>query len=69
MANQKIFCNVPWHQTHLYWDGSYGACCNESQKLPNQDANISDTSVIQWHNSDSMQQFRERILGDEPLPE
>jgi len=69
MANQKIFCNVPWHQTHLYWDGSYGACCNEFQKLPNQDANISNTSIIQWHNSGSMQQFRERILGDEPLPE
>jgi sulfatase maturation enzyme AslB (radical SAM superfamily) len=69
MANQKIFCAVPWHNTHLYWDGTYGACCYESQKPAGQQQNINNTSLVQWYSGDTMQHFRQRILGDDPLPE
>jgi pyruvate-formate lyase-activating enzyme len=69
MANQKIFCAVPWHNTHLYWDGTYGACCSESEKPLGEQKNINSTSIIEWYNSDTMTDFRERILGDNELPE
>lgn len=69
MANQKIFCSVPWHNTHLYWDGTYGACCSESQKPLGEQKNINSTSIIEWYNSDTMKDFRHRILGDNKLPE
>jgi len=69
MANQKIFCAVPWHNTHLYWDGTYGVCCSESQKAQGTKYNIQNTNLITWYNSNTMQNFRERILGNEPLPE
>lgn len=32
MANQKIFCSTPWTKLHIYWDGSYGVCCQEYTK-------------------------------------
>lgn len=67
MANPKIFCNVPWTNTHLYWDGTYGACCSERQKITK--TNIKETSLVTWFNSDDMRNFRQRILGDTPLPE
>jgi sulfatase maturation enzyme AslB (radical SAM superfamily) len=69
MANKKVFCAVPWHNTHLYWNGTYGVCCSEAQKAEGTKYNLQDTSLIKWYNSDTMQNFRNRILGDEPLPE
>ncbi len=70
MANQNVFCAVPWHNTHLYWDGSYGACCSESHKpVNNQSENIKDLSLQQWYTGDTMKNFRQRILGDQPLSE
>lgn len=69
MANQKIFCAVPWHNTHLYWDGTYGACCSEQQKPIGTQENINNTSLVKWYTSDTMKHFRQRILGDQPLPE
>lgn len=69
MANQKIFCAVPWHNTHLYWDGTYGACCSEQQKPIGAHKNINTTSLVEWYSGDTMQHFRQRILGDTPLPE
>ncbi|CAB4133441.1 Radical_SAM domain containing protein [uncultured Caudovirales phage] len=69
MPNQKIFCTVPWIGTHLYWDGTYGACCAEYKKLEGTEYNIKNTSLVQWHDSDTMRNFRSRIMGDSPLPE
>jgi sulfatase maturation enzyme AslB (radical SAM superfamily) len=69
MANQKIFCAVPWHNTHLYWDGTYGVCCSEAKKAEGTKYNIQNTSLVKWYDSDTMQNFRNRILDDKPLPE
>jgi sulfatase maturation enzyme AslB (radical SAM superfamily) len=69
MANKDIFCAVPWHNSHLYWDGTYGACCSERVKPLGEQKNIKDTNIVQWYNSDTMRNFRLRILGDEKLPE
>jgi pyruvate-formate lyase-activating enzyme len=69
MANKDIFCAVPWHNSHLYWDGAYGACCSEKTKPQGQEKNLSDTTLDEWYNGKSMRDFRLRILGDEKLPE
>ena len=68
MANQKVFCGVPWTNHHFYWDGSYGVCSSES-KRPVTDQNLKNTSLIEWYDSDAMRDFRRRILSDQPLPE
>lgn len=69
MANKNIFCSVPWTNTHLYWDGTYGACCFESSKPTGTQYNIQNTNIVQWYNSDTMKNFRQRILSDNPLSE
>ena len=69
MSSKKVFCIVPWTTTHLYWDGTYGSCCSESKKLTGTQYNVKNTNIVEWHNSTTMQYFRERMLGDSPLPE
>lgn len=71
MANKNIFCNVPWTNTHIYWDGSFGACCSELHRPYSQDKtnefNIQNMSVAEWHNSQPMKQLRRMINGDSQL--
>jgi MoaA/NifB/PqqE/SkfB family radical SAM enzyme len=68
MANQQIFCNTPWYEAHIYWDGSLGICCQESRKLYNQDQNynIRDISLTDWFNSEPVRKFRKSLLGNTP---
>jgi MoaA/NifB/PqqE/SkfB family radical SAM enzyme len=69
MADQKIFCNVPWTNLHIYWDGSYGACCSEKQ-APHTDPqtyNLKTMSVVDWYNSNPIKKVREQIKGQDPL--
>tara|TARA_R110000803_G_scaffold167027_1_gene230321 strand:+ start:2415 stop:3719 length:1305 start_codon:yes stop_codon:yes gene_type:complete len=68
VANQKVFCSVPWSNHHFYWDGSYGVCSSES-KRPNNGESLNNTSLVQWYDSDTMQDFRRRVLSDQPLEE
>ena len=68
MANQNIFCNTPWYEAHIYWDGSLGICCQESRKLSTDPRyNIRNLSLTDWFNSEPVRQFRKDILGDSPL--
>ncbi len=70
MPDQKIFCNTPWYELHIYWDGSLGICCQEDHKLyAGNDYNIATTSIDQWFNSEPVRQFRQKILGSRPLSE
>lgn len=67
MPNQKIFCNTPWYDLHIYWDGSLGICCQESHKLyTDGDAryNISSMSITEWYNSEPVRNFRTEVLGN-----
>ena len=68
MPNQKIFCNTPWYELHIYWDGSLGICCQESHKLyTGNDYNIATTSIAEWFNAEPVKQFRQGVLGDSPV--
>ena len=70
--NQNIFCNTPWYEIHIYWDGSLGICCQEDHKLYHESDgqyNISTMSIQDWFNSEPVRRFRTGILGDQPLSE
>ena len=70
MANKSIFCNVPWSNLHIYWDGSYGMCCSEKQKpydLTEKKYNISTMPIHKWYNSDPVKLFRQKILSDNAI--
>ena len=68
MPNQKIFCNTPWYELHIYWDGSLGICCQESHKLYDDNSyNIATTTIAEWFNSDPVRHFRQGVLSDHPV--
>lgn len=65
MANQKIFCNTPWYEAHIYWDGGLGICCQESRRLSTDPKyNIKHTSLREWFNSEPVKKFRFELLGN-----
>jgi organic radical activating enzyme len=68
LPNKKIFCNTPWYEFHIYWDGSFGICCQEAHKLHNNDQhyNIANMTIMQWFNSEPVRQFRQKIMSDQP---
>lgn len=68
MANQNIFCNTPWYEAHIYWDGSLGICCQESRKIHSNEAryNIKNMTLRDWFNSDPVKQLRKAVLSNTP---
>lgn len=73
MPNKNIFCNSPWYELHIYWDGSFGICCQESHKLYadelGSEYNISKMTIAEWFNSKPVRNFRLKFFGDQTLSE
>jgi organic radical activating enzyme len=72
MPNKDIFCNTPWYELHVYWDGSLGICCQEAHKLyaeSDRQYNIATMSIKEWFNSDPVKKFRTDILDNKRLTE
>lgn len=68
MPNSNIFCNTPWYELQIYWDGSLGICCQEAHKLySDNNYNIATTTIAEWFNSEPVKQFRQGVLGDQPV--
>jgi len=71
MADKKIFCNVPWTNTHIYWDGSFGMCCAETSKIypasQSAEYNIHSMTVDEWTNSEPIRIIRRRIQQSAPI--
>lgn len=68
LPNADIFCNTPWYEAHIYWDGSLGICCQESRKLSTDSKyNIRNMSLAEWFNSEPVREFRLGIMGQTPL--
>ena len=65
MSNKNVFCNTPWYEAHIYWDGSLGICCQESRKLYSEDQqyNIRDITLADWFNSPPVRKFRSDVLA------
>jgi sulfatase maturation enzyme AslB (radical SAM superfamily) len=66
VANSAVFCNTPWYELHIYWDGSLGICCQESRKLyaPDSRYNIARMSIAEWFNSEPVTALRQHMLLD-----
>ena len=68
MANRNIFCNVPWTNLHVYWDGSFGVCCSEKEKFATDpDLNLKNMTVSDWYKSTAMTKVRDLLSGDDRL--
>lgn len=70
MPDSNIFCNSPWYELHIYWDGSYGFCCNASHKVyPDTTEHryrVQEMSIRDWFNSDPMRHSRLAMFGTKP---
>ena len=72
MADKHIFCNTPWYELHIYWDGSLGICCQEDHKLYSVEEaqyNIATTTIKEWFNSAPVRRFRTGISGNTRISE
>jgi organic radical activating enzyme len=70
MPNQGVFCNSPWYELHIYWDGTLAFCCHATPRVPydlslKQTYNIKNMSIGEWYNSPAMQEARLNVLGDQ----
>jgi sulfatase maturation enzyme AslB (radical SAM superfamily) len=65
MANTNVFCNTPWYEAHIYWDGSLGICCQESRRLSTDPKyNIRNMTLAEWFNSEPVRQLRREMFKD-----
>ena len=63
LPNAKHFCNTPWYEAHIYWDGSLGICCQESRKLSEDPQyNIQNMTLAEWFNSQPVRAFRMKMF-------
>ena len=71
IPNKNIFCNAPWFELHIYWDGSLGFCCAEHHKIYSDSEkdvyNIKNMSITEWMNSTPMRETRIAMFGDKEL--
>lgn len=74
MANRTVFCNTPWYEAHVYWDGSLGVCCQETGRLyENTDHNrnkynLKNMGLLEWFNSEPVREFRNTVLSSKRTP-
>jgi uncharacterized Fe-S cluster-containing radical SAM superfamily protein len=71
IPNKKIFCNTPWYELHIYWDGGLGICCQEYHRLYSTEHrekyNISNMSIAEWFNSEPVKKMRMDMWDDKKL--
>jgi MoaA/NifB/PqqE/SkfB family radical SAM enzyme len=69
MPNKDIFCNAPWYELQIYWDGSLGFCCQESHRIHTDDAryNVKNMSIREWFDSEPMRAARLAMFGDNTI--
>ena len=71
IPNKNIFCNAPWFELHIYWDGSLGFCCQENHRIYADNEkniyNIKNMSITEWMNSQPMRDIRTSMFGDKEL--
>jgi len=63
MPFANSFCNSPWFELHIYWDGSLAYCCAQTPYKPypekdNKKYNIQTTSIKEFYNSQPMKEQR-----------
>ena len=70
MPTKNIFCNAPWYELQIYWDGSLGFCCAEDHHVYPDDQkthyNIATMSIREWMSSEPMRRARQMMFNSEP---
>jgi len=65
----NVFCNSPWFELHVYWNGDLGFCCQQNNTPYTLETsnpyNIKNMSIKDWYNSDPMKQARLRMFEKE----
>ena len=69
LANDRVFCNSPWYELHIYWDGALSFCCHATPNVPypvseKNKYNIRNMSIKDWYSSEPMRLARERMFDD-----
>ena len=68
--DKNIFCNAPWYELQIYWDGSLGFCCQEDHKLYDDELskhyNVGRMTIAEWFDSQPMRAARVGMLGSRP---
>jgi len=70
MPSKDIFCNAPWTNLHIYYDGSYGMCCAERHKAyMSKDAPLYNIKNLnpEWYNSTPLKDIRIAIHQETKL--
>ena len=73
IPNKDIFCNSPWFEIHMYWNGDYGICCSERHKITHSgydeqtEYNIKTMSIKEWYNTGVIKEVRNKLLSDTRL--
>lgn len=69
MTNKNIFCNAPWFELQIYWDGGLGFCSQANHRLYSDEEkekyNVANMSIKEWHNSEIMQKVRMQMFEDQ----
>jgi len=70
MPKQEVFCNSPWYELHVYWDGSLAFCCHATPRVPYDSKekstyNIKNMTIREWYDSEPMRKSRMWMLGDQ----
>lgn len=67
--NPNVFCNSPWYELHVYWNGDYGFCCQQFstpyEKSLDNPYNILKMSIRDWYNSNPMREARLKMFKDD----
>ena len=70
MTDKNIFCNAPWYELQIYWDGSLGFCCQEDHKLYPDNLsshyNVNRMTISEWFDSEPMRSARIGMMGSTP---
>jgi MoaA/NifB/PqqE/SkfB family radical SAM enzyme len=61
---QDVFCILPFVQTVVRTDGAMSSCCNISGTQ-----NIRNTDIAQFWNSSEVAELKQKVLGDQPVPQ
>jgi len=74
IPSKDVFCNSPWYELHIFWDGSYGYCCGQTPYHPYDDKfgefyNVKEMKIKEWHNSIPMRQARTSMQTPDKLEE
>lgn len=70
LPSDKVFCNSPWYELHIYWDGALSFCCHATPNVPypiteKNRYNIRKMSIRDWYSSPPMREARERMFSDD----